>query len=375
MSHETGTPDPADRPTEPISTGANGTEPTGTEPTGTEPTQAIPAPAPYVSGYEVPSSTAPVTPAAPAAPGASYPAPASPYAAPASPYPAPGGAPASPYAAPASPYSAPGSAAPQQPYGTPAPAPSPYGSTPQQPAASTPYGAPAPGYATPAAPPAYAGATYGGYPPAPGYPGQTPYATPYPGPAPTRPTDGVSIAALVTGLLGLAVVPLVLGILGVGRTKKNGTGGKGMAIAGIALGAAQIVLYAVIGIIVFFGVSAYQDRMADLRSDCAGGDMAACDTLYDEAVDGSDDQHFGDTCGGTTSGGQYCDSSGLPDTDVSTYGDDPELDALWDGCAAGDMAACDDLYVDSPWDSDNEEFGQTCGHRVETTWSCESETF
>lgn len=45
------------------------------------------------------------------------------------------------------------------------------------------------------------------------------------------------------------------------------------------------------------------------------------------------------------------------------YGDDPALDALWDRCAAGDGVACDDLYLESPFGSQYEEFGDTCGHR------------
>lgn len=45
------------------------------------------------------------------------------------------------------------------------------------------------------------------------------------------------------------------------------------------------------------------------------------------------------------------------------YGDDPELDALWDGCQAGDGQACDDLYFDSPFGSRYEQFGNTCGDR------------
>ncbi len=47
----------------------------------------------------------------------------------------------------------------------------------------------------------------------------------------------------------------------------------------------------------------------------------------------------------------------------STYGDDPELDALWDGCAAGDGATCDQLFDAAPLGSDYERFGSTCGDR------------
>lgn len=46
-----------------------------------------------------------------------------------------------------------------------------------------------------------------------------------------------------------------------------------------------------------------------------------------------------------------------------SYGDDPRLDDLWDQCAAGSGSACDDLYLESPFDSEYEEFGDTCGYR------------
>lgn len=53
-----------------------------------------------------------------------------------------------------------------------------------------------------------------------------------------------------------------------------------------------------------------------------------------------------------------------PDWDVTGpdgYGDDPELDELYEACGDGDMVACDDLYVQSPYGSDYESFGSTCG--------------
>ena len=49
---------------------------------------------------------------------------------------------------------------------------------------------------------------------------------------------------------------------------------------------------------------------------------------------------------------------------VNAYGDDPTLDALQDSCAAGDMVACDRLYLDSPVGSGYETFGATCGERA-----------
>ena len=46
-----------------------------------------------------------------------------------------------------------------------------------------------------------------------------------------------------------------------------------------------------------------------------------------------------------------------------TRGDDPDLDALWDRCAAGDGSACDELFEVAPLGSPYEEFAATCGGR------------
>lgn len=53
-----------------------------------------------------------------------------------------------------------------------------------------------------------------------------------------------------------------------------------------------------------------------------------------------------------------------------SYGDDAALDALWDGCAAGDMTSCDDLYRESPFGSEYEVFGDTCGGRSDNGGLC-----
>jgi len=102
-----------------------------------------------------------------------------------------------------------------------------------------------------------------------------------------------------------------------------------------------------------------------LWDDCAAGDYAACDDLWLTAPFGSDYESFGSTCGERESSGQFGNCS-LDDSmigDADTYGDDPALDALWDGCAAGDYAACDTLWWQSPIGSDYESFGSTCGER------------
>lgn len=76
-----------------------------------------------------------------------------------------------------------------------------------------------------------------------------------------------------------------------------------------------------------------------LWDSCAGGDMAACDELYFSAPIDSEYESFGDTCGNTAEGGAACASS-TTTGEPYNYGDDATLDALWDSCAAGDMAAC-----------------------------------
>jgi len=55
------------------------------------------------------------------------------------------------------------------------------------------------------------------------------------------------------------------------------------------------------------------------------------------------------------------------------YGDNPVLDAMWDDCAEGDGAACDDLYLNSRFGTRYEEFGNSCGGRFDpdTVW-CDS---
>lgn len=67
--------------------------------------------------------------------------------------------------------------------------------------------------------------------------------------------------------------------------------------------------------------------------------------------------------------GSECGSFGAVDPgDVGSssgdaYGDNPELDALWDSCEGGDETACDDLYWESGVGTEYEEFGRTCGGR------------
>ncbi|HET9172431.1 MAG TPA: DUF4190 domain-containing protein [Actinospica sp.] len=88
-------------------------------------------------------------------------------------------------------------------------------------------------------------------PPAPGAPGYG-YPPPYYYPGyQVRRTNGLAIAALVCGICGFlyfipAILGVVFGIIGVRQTKRDGTDGRGMAIAGIVTGSVWLALLLVI---------------------------------------------------------------------------------------------------------------------------------
>lgn len=71
-----------------------------------------------------------------------------------------------------------------------------------------------------------------------------------------RPTDGFSVAALVTSLLGFNVIAIVLGIVGLNRTKNGAMAGRGMAIAGIVIGSLWFVAILILMIFYFSLVGA-----------------------------------------------------------------------------------------------------------------------
>jgi hypothetical protein len=96
---------------------------------------------------------------------------------------------------------------------------------------------------------------------------------------------------------------------------------------------------------------------------CKAGDWQACDSLYFDAPFDSRYEAFGATCGDRTPA-----DGGACEWEMyvepETYGDDASLDRLWDGCKAGDWDACDSLYFEAPYRSRYETFGSTCGDRV-----------
>lgn len=66
--------------------------------------------------------------------------------------------------------------------------------------------------------------------------------------------SGLSIAALVTGILGLAIVPIILAAVELNRIKKglSSPAGKGMSIAGLVLGILATIgwiIYAIVAVV------------------------------------------------------------------------------------------------------------------------------
>lgn len=163
---------------------------------------------PVTPGYEPPSGYQPTPPAYPGyeAPGA-YPPPS--YGAPS--YPPPGYSP--------------------QP-GYPPPTPGPYG-TPGYPEGTAPYpGQPADGYPPPPPPPQY---------------GAAPYAGGYGYPTPESGTNTLAIWSLVASVIGVlcgigSIVGIVCGIIALNQIKQTRQGGYGLAIAGIVVGVATLII-------------------------------------------------------------------------------------------------------------------------------------
>ena len=138
-----------------------------------------------------------------------------------------------PPAYPALPYPPPGYGGPPPGYGPPAG-----------------YGGPPPGYGPPGyGPPDYGPPLYpGGYYPAPDYHGGY-------GPQPTTQsgTNGMAIAALISSFTGLfccigGIAAIVLGIIALDQIKRTRQDGYAIAVAGIVIGVATLIIALIVGI-------------------------------------------------------------------------------------------------------------------------------
>jgi hypothetical protein len=91
-------------------------------------------------------------------------------------------------------------------------------------------------------------------PPPPGGYGYPPPGPGYPPPRAAVGTNGMAIASLVCSLFGWLcligpILGLIFGFIALGQIKQTGQGGRGMAIAGIIIGAIALVLGIVLGIL------------------------------------------------------------------------------------------------------------------------------
>lgn len=96
------------------------------------------------------------------------------------------------------------------------------------------------------------------------------------------------------------------------------------------------------------------DRLADA---CYDFDLDACDQLFNVSPAGSDYEWYGGTCGGIF-------DEIIEDLCSVFYEEALLFLPLVESCDAGDMAACDQLYQESPTGSLWEEYGATCGERL-----------
>lgn len=101
---------------------------------------------------------------------------------------------------------------------------------------------------------------------------------------------------------------------------------------------------------------------------------------FDAAGERVDDFSL-EECGITVDGETADDDGGATDDTVSDSGSDDGEDTSLedfadeiDDCEGGDMAACDDLFLNTPADSEAERIGATCGGRSdeEIPFQCEA---
>ncbi|MCP9489353.1 MAG: DUF4190 domain-containing protein [Solirubrobacteraceae bacterium MAG38_C4-C5] len=103
-----------------------------------------------------------------------------------------------------------------------------------------------------------------------------------PAPSESEGTSGFAIAAFVLGLLGAVVLAPIFGILALRRIKKRGQGGRGLAIAGLALSGAWTLVIAIgIGSVVF--TEAERDAGGDVAE---GGDLSVFEVQTGDCLQG-----------------------------------------------------------------------------------------
>jgi hypothetical protein len=104
---------------------------------------------------------------------------------------------------------------------------------------------------------------------------------------------------------------------------------------------------------------------------CKEGDDSMCDQLYGSSPLGSDYEAFGSTCGDRLTEPSTRPCVFITSGGAFEYGDDADLDALWDACSTGDGASCNNLFFEAPVDSEYEAFGDVCGSLLNAGKDCD----
>ena len=149
-------------------------------------------------------------------------------------------------------------------------------------------------------------------------------------------TEPTAVAALVTGIFGfvvplLGILAIVLGGVGLDRTRRRGTGGRGMAATGVTFGSIQVVFTALVVIAGLWFWNTYGDDVEAALAqaeELSQTDLSVPDLLL----------------GGLTGDLSFGDLQDL----AGTLGDADQLQDLGGQCQAGDAAACDDLLGSLP---------------------------
>ncbi|WP_375003881.1 hypothetical protein [Aeromicrobium sp. CTD01-1L150] len=129
--------------------------------------------------------------------------------------------------------------------------------------------------------------------------------------------------------LVLAVLLVVLATLGYLATKR----GRAATFVAIAL----VLPYLLIGTVAYAALERASSELSSIFDD----ESEPEEDLFDEESFHDEEEPYGD--------------------EGATYGSDPTLDALWDGCEAGDADACNELYAESPGGSEYEAFAEANG--------------
>ena len=104
----------------------------------------------------------------------------------------------------------------------------------------------------------------------------------YPPPPASAGTNGFAIAALVLGLVAVIPLGLIFGFVALGQIKRSGQQGKGMAIAGVVLSVAWLIV-AVAGFSLFIAGRAERSETGEITQ---GGDVLVHDLEVGDCMNG-----------------------------------------------------------------------------------------